>query len=203
MNLLFRRMIISGVTSVAALSAGYLILPYEGEVKDKQGNHIVYKDPVGIPTVCWGQTGKDLYSRPIKMGMKYTESECIEMLKRELVKFENGVDKFVKVDYASDYQKAALISFAYNAGLGNLQSSTLLKTLNSGNHQAACDQLTRWVFSKGKKLPGLERRREEEKQWCLGNVPANVKKDYHSLLAEMASETFEAPSTIEDMSNRK
>lgn len=203
MHALARRLIVAGVSSAAALSMSYLILPYEGEVKDKQGHHIVYKDPVGIPTVCWGQTGKDLYDRPIKMGMKYTESECIEMLKRELVKFENGVDKLVKVDYASDYQKAALISFAYNAGLGNLQSSTLLKTLNRGDHKEACDQLTRWVFSKGKKLPGLERRREEEKQWCLGNVPVNVKKDYHSLLAEMASETFEAPSTIEDMSKRK
>lgn len=160
-----------GLSISAALAGGYLIIPYEGSVTNSQGVHVAYKDPVGIDTACYGQTGKDLYGRTIRAGMRYTEDECLQMLTTSIQSFERSVDRLVKVDYASYYQKAALISFAYNVGEGNLATSTLLRNLNSGNHIAACNELSRWVYAQKRKLKGLEVRREEERRWCLGEVP--------------------------------
>lgn len=89
----------------------------------------------------------------------------------------------MRVDYSSPYQRAALISFVYNVGAGNVQSSTLLKKLNSGDHLGACQQLTRWVYAQKIKLQGLVKRRTEELDWCMGNVSDDVKVDFEDILA--------------------
>lgn len=170
-----------GLSAAAAISGGFLILPHEGAVRNKSGLHTVYKDAVGIPTACYGQTGKDLYGRTISYGMTYTEDECIRMLAATIQAFEKQVDRVVSVKYVSPYQKAAVISFAYNVGLGSLQSSTLLRRLNSGDHFAACEELSKWVYAQKKKLGGLVIRREDEKQWCLGNASAEAKALYPDL----------------------
>lgn len=168
-----------GMSIAAALGTAYLIVPSEGSVKNRQGQHVVYLDAVNIPTACYGQTGKDYKGRTIKLGMTYSEEECLIMLESSVKKFEAEVDKVVKVNYASDYQKASLISFTYNVGIGNLQSSTLLKRLNSGQHKAACDQLSAWVYAQKRKLGGLVTRRELERQWCMGEVPYEVKVTFN------------------------
>lgn len=173
-NTISKKLVAMGLSASAALSAGYLIVPWEGSVKNKQGEHVAYIDAVGVPTGCYGQTGTDLYGRLIRKGMTYTEQECLIMLEKSVKHFESVVDRNVRVPYASPYQKAALISFSYNVGEGNLRSSTLLRQLNSGQHEAACEQLIRWVYAKKKILKGLVDRRSEEMQWCLGEVPYEV-----------------------------
>jgi len=182
----------AGTISIGgALSVGSLIEPHEGSVKNKQGMHIAYLDAVGIPTVCYGQTGKDLYERTIRIGMPpFSEQECTEMLLKTVVKLEREIDRLVKIDYKSDYQKAALISFVYNVGVGNFSSSTLLKDLNRGEHDLACDRLSDWVYAKKKKLGGLVKRREEERQMCLGNVPQDVRMTYTEIV-NLVKETAE------------
>ncbi|HLS54193.1 MAG TPA: lysozyme [Tissierellaceae bacterium] len=167
---LTKRLAALGVSVAAALSGGYLIYPYEGSVTNKDGLHTVYLDPIGIPTACWGQTGRDLYGKPIQMGATYTEDECIQMLANTLKSFEQQINQMTKNNYASDWQKAALISFAYNSGTGNFQRSTLRSYILAGDHGSACDQLSRWVYANKKKLRGLVLRRGEEREWCLGNV---------------------------------
>jgi len=179
----------AGVSVATALAGGYLIIPHEGAVKDKEGMHVAYLDAVGIPTICYGQTGKDLYGRTIKLGMKLTEEECLEMLSKTLIKFENQIDKYVKHKYASDYQKAMLVSFTYNVGIGNLASSTLLRKLNAGDHVGVCDELSKWVYAKKKKLPGLVVRRKDEEQWCLGYVPKEASKTYSEMVLLTAATT--------------
>lgn len=180
----------AGTSVAVALAGGSLIIPSEGEVKDKQGMHVAYIDAVGIPTICYGQTGEDLYGRKIKIGMKLSQEECMEMLRRTLIKFEKEVDKLVKVPYRSDYEKAALISFTYNVGIGNLSKSSLLKALNEGNHDLACNKLTDWVYAQKKKLRGLEIRRDIEKKWCMGDVPQDVKVTYTQIV-EMVKDTVD------------
>lgn len=169
-----KKLVAMGLSASAALSAGYLIIPWEGSVKNKQGEHVAYIDAVGVHTACYGQTGTDLYGRLIRKGMTYTEKECLIMLEKSVKHFESVVDRNVRVPFASPYQKAALISFSYNVGEGNLRSSTLLRQLNAGQHEAACEQLTRWIYAKKKILKGLVDRRLEEMQWCLGEVPYEV-----------------------------
>lgn len=178
-----------GLSASAIIAALFLIIPHEGSVVNKNGLHVAYMDPVGVPTACWGQTGKDLRGRVIRPGMLYTETECLEMLGHEVKRFETQVDALVKVPYASPFQKAGIISFTYNVGVGNLQKSTLLKKLNTGNHAGACDELIKWIYARGIKLKGLETRRGVERQWCLGNVSPDVRLTYSEAMLEMIKQT--------------
>lgn len=68
----------------------------------------------------------------------------------------------------TDNQLLALSSFAYNAGRGSLQSSTLLKLLNNGtNKDIVGKEFDKWVYAGGKVLPGLQKRRNAEKTLFL------------------------------------
>jgi lysozyme len=184
-----KALLASGLSAAAITSALYLIVPLEGEVKNKQGLHVAYIDAVGVPTACFGDTGKDLYGRVIRKGMTYTDAECYQMLGEELKKFENEIKPLVKVPYASPFQQAGILSYTYNVGVTNFKQSTLRKKLNSGDHPGACDELLKWVYAKSIKLKGLETRRGVERQWCLGNVSPDVKVTYSQLMLEMSSQT--------------
>lgn len=122
--------------------------------------HYPYKDPIGVVTVCYGHTGKD-----IVWGRYYSTSDCDALLKADLVKVSKQVDPLIKVP-TTETQKAALYSFVYNVGVGNFRESTLLLKLNAGDYTAACGELQRWVYAGGKKWKGLISRREVEKQVC-------------------------------------
>ena len=185
LNKTSKTLLASGLSASALVGALFLIIPQEGKVVDKQGTHIAYLDAVGVPTACYGQTGKDLHGRTIRVGMRYTEDECLVMLGHEVKKFEDKVDSLVRVPYASPFQKAGVISFTYNVGVGNLQKSTLLKKLNAGKHEAACDELLKWIYARGIKLKGLETRRGVERQWCLGNVSPDVRLTYSEAVLQM------------------
>ena len=56
----------------------------------------------------------------------------------------------------------ALVDFAYNLGLGRLQTSTLRRCVNRGDWDGAREQLGRWVRGGGRVLPGLVARRAAE-----------------------------------------
>jgi lysozyme len=125
-----------------------------------------YKDPVGIPTIGVGAT---FYQDGRKVTMTdppMTEEQVTELLKFHLDKFEKGVSSLVKVPLNSN-QFSALVSFAFNCGTGNLQSSTLLKKLNMLDYKGAADEFLKWTKSKGQELPGLIRRRKAERELFL------------------------------------
>ncbi|MDQ7100908.1 lysozyme [Serratia sp. MF2] len=119
-----------------------------------------YRDVAGVLTVCYGHTGADIIS-----DKTYTEVECKAMLDKDLIPFVRSVERSVKVP-ASEYQKAALISFSYNVGIKAFESSTLLKKLNAGNIRGACDEMRRWNKAGGKVWKGLINRREVEREIC-------------------------------------
>lgn len=117
-----------------------------------------YRDPVGIPTICFGET------RGVKMGQHRSVAECKEMLIPRLEEFHAGVASCVRVPM-SDKRTAAMVSFAYNVGVGAFCKSTLVRRLNEG-HPRACDELSKWNKAGGITLPGLTRRRQEERALC-------------------------------------
>jgi lysozyme len=119
-----------------------------------------YNDPVGIPTICYGSTSG------VRLGQTKTKEECDRLLKNELLVYAAAVDKLVKVPMP-DTRRAALISFTYNVGIMNFERSALLRKLNSYQTVSACNEMLRWVYAKGKKLPGLVKRREAERDLCL------------------------------------
>lgn len=128
-----------------------------------------YRDAVGVPTIGYGNT---FYADGRKVTMQdptITEEVATQLLRLVVVQFERGVSKLVTVDINQN-QFDALVSFAYNLGLGNLGKSTLLKRLNQGNFQAAADEMLRWNRAGGRVLRGLVRRREAERALFLNDV---------------------------------
>jgi GH24 family phage-related lysozyme (muramidase) len=122
-----------------------------------------YKDPIGVLTIGYGHTsaaGEPL----VKEGMTITQDEAEAILKRDLVKYEIPVGNLVKVNLNQN-QFDVLVDFAYNAGVGNLKTSTLLKKVNAGDFDAVPDELMKWTKGGGKVLPGLVRRRRAEADW--------------------------------------
>lgn len=83
--------------------------------------------------------------------------------------FENDVKLYLKVN-VNENQLGALVSFAYNLGVGNLQKSTLLRLVNEGKFHEAANEFDKWVYANKVKLNGLVNRRAEEKQLFLQPV---------------------------------
>ncbi|MBX3638352.1 MAG: lysozyme [Rubrivivax sp.] len=140
-----------------------------------------YLDPVGIWTIGWGHAirhGSDFLrgaenksvARALFPG-GITRAQAEALLRADLIDFAAGVLRRVQVAL-DDSQFGALVSFAFNAGLGNLGQSTLLRRLNAGDFAGAADQFLVW--NKGRvrgvltELPGLTRRRRAERALFLG-----------------------------------
>jgi GH24 family phage-related lysozyme (muramidase) len=123
-----------------------------------------YKCPAGVPTIGWGTTR--LMDAPVRMGDTISQALADELLQNEVEHlFGPGVLQLLPMAKTwSANQVAAIISFAYNLGLGALEESTLRKRLLAG--EDACkvvrEELPKWVHAGEAVLAGLERRRAAE-----------------------------------------
>lgn len=120
-----------------------------------------YLCPSAVATIGWGST--QIFGRKVKPGELITLEQAEAQLKLDLAIFEKGVEAAVKVPLTSN-QFSALVSLAYNIGLGAFRSSSLLKYLNAKQYQLVPDQIKRWSRGGGKILPGLVIRRAAEAQ---------------------------------------
>ena len=145
---------IAGGVIAAAMS---LVAVYEGR------SLVAYLDPVSIPTICEG------YTHGVKLGDVATPEKCDQLTRQEVAQALAVVDGSVP-HLLPDGTRVALASFVYNVGPGAYGGSTLLRLLRAGDIRGACNQLPRWVYAGGKKLRGLERRREAERQICLSGL---------------------------------
>ena len=143
-----------GLSAALVLAGAGTVSYYEGVSNE------AYLDPVGIWTICYGET------EGVAKGDYKTDEECLDSLAEELTEHHKKMVLYIKTPI-SVKEEAAYLSFTYNVGVNNFKSSTLLKKLNSGDRAAACNELSKWVYAKGFKLPGLIKRREKEKEMCL------------------------------------
>lgn len=123
-----------------------------------------YPDPGtgGKPfTIGWGST-TDSAGKPIALGTTWTQQQADTRLVEHVAEFARGVDKALAGSPATGGQKGALVSFAYNVGLGSLGSSTLLRKHRAGDYAGAAAEFSRWSKAAGKVLNGLVKRRAAE-----------------------------------------
>ena len=140
----------------AAKIAAEVIKEFEGYSSEP------YLCPANIPTIGYGNT---MYANGERVTMDdsdITKKEAEKMLLDTIKSVEKQVKNVVEVKL-KPYQFAALISFTYNVGIGNLSNSTLLAWVNSNpDYSQIPSQFRRWNRGGGKVLKGLIRRREAE-----------------------------------------
>lgn len=121
-----------------------------------------YHDPVGFPTIGYGY----LLSREKWASLDHwpsiTEEKAEELLVSELEEKAEAVFRLMRPGL-EDHEKAALIDFSYNVGAGALKASTLRARINRYDPNAH-EEFRKWVYSSGRKLPGLIRRRLSEER---------------------------------------
>lgn len=119
-----------------------------------------YRDAVGVWTIGYGHTS--MAGEPqVKAGMTISAEEGEVILRRDVELFARGVRAAVKAEI-SDAQFSALVSFAYNVGLGNFRSSSVLAAVNRKDFAAVPRRLQLWSKAGGRVLPGLVKRRADE-----------------------------------------
>ena len=120
-----------------------------------------YKDSKGIPTIGWGATYYQDGKR-VKMGDNISQIEADTLFDWHLNEFSNDV-KLVLKKSLNDNQFSALVSFAYNCGVANLEKSTLLRKVNANPKDPSIRaEFMKWVRANNVVLKGLVRRREAE-----------------------------------------
>jgi lysozyme len=133
-----------------------------------------YRCPAGVCTIGYGHTSSA--GQPsVNDGMKITQKQADDILRSDLVKYETAVHDLLKQP-VNQHQFDVLVDFAYNAGVGNLKSSTLLKKVNAAQFDAVPAELMKWTKGGGKVLPGLVRRRQAESAWWVSGEDATVSK---------------------------
>lgn len=148
---------IGAAASAVALAITPMIQSHEGLRTE------AYRDPVGIPTICFGET------LGVKMGDKKTVEECHEILQPRLLGFLTTMRNCTEPDLPLKTE-AAFLSFTYNLGSGVYCQNIAEKRLNKGNLNEACNALLLYTKAGGKELPGLVRRRAEEHELCIAGL---------------------------------
>lgn len=116
--------------------------------------------PGDVPTIGFGST------EGVRMGDTITVPKALERLMRDVGVAESAIGRCVKVPLSqSEYD--AFTSFAFNVGGDAFCSSTIVKKLNAGDYDGACDELERWVYSQKRVVPGLVNRRQVEYRLCV------------------------------------
>lgn len=133
-------------------------------IKEREGCRLkAYDDGGGVWTIGYGHT------KSVKKGQVINNAQAEKLLKSDLLEFEGAVDALVKVEL-TQAQFNALVSFAFNVGVGAFRKSTLLKLLNQGQYDRVPNELSKWVKDNGKVVQGLVRRRALEAAMFMEGV---------------------------------
>ena len=150
------------IESAVKLACETLIQPFEGyHRKLPDGGCSAYPDPGtrGKPwTIGWGSTGPGIGPDTV-----WTREQADDALYKEAAGKMRGLLALSPcLVEEQDRRVAALISFAYNCGLGNYRISTLRKRVNARDWSGAAEEIVKWNKAFGRVLSGLTRRRMAE-----------------------------------------
>ena len=133
-------------------------------IKSFEGCKLVAYKPV--PTEQYWTIGYGHYGADVKPGEKISQAQAEMYLRADLEKFERAVDALRLP--LNQNQQDALVSFAYNCGVGNLRKLCEGRTLSQ-----IADKMLAYNKGGGKVLAGLTRRRNAERALFLSGVPEN------------------------------
>lgn len=120
-----------------------------------------------VPTEKYFTIGYGHYGPDVLEGMKISETKAEKLLAEDIVKFEKKIND-VRVNFRQN-QFDALVSWVYNLGTGNFNSSTMRQyIIGDREDEEITDQMVKWILADGKPLTGLKRRRIAEANMFLG-----------------------------------
>lgn len=132
--------------------------------------HVLYQDQIRLPVIRKeGFDGLIRKEYPLNEGDNrvWTKEEINQLFRDDVRDFERGVLRLVPNVSGRQGAFDALVSFAFNAGLGNLQRSQIRIKAVRGDWEGAAEAFMQWTKGGGKVLPGLVKRREAEKSLFL------------------------------------
>ena len=127
-----------------------------GHVIDPTHAAVKYEDRKNLPIPAG-------WDRQLSMG------EVDTILAQDLGRFERGVARLCPASTGHQGQFDALVSFSFNVGLGALQRSSIRMRYNRGDIEGAADAFLMWTKAAGKVLPGLVKRRQDERAMFLAH----------------------------------
>lgn len=116
-----------------------------------------YRDSVGVLTIGVGHTGPEVHE-----GLVWTDEQVRQAFAKDIERFEKAVNDAVQIEL-DQYQFDALVSFAFNVGVGAFTASTLVRKLNAGDIDGAAGQFDRWHIP-----PEITSRRNGEREQFKG-----------------------------------
>ena len=126
--------------------------------------HVLYQDQIRLPVVTDKPNVVVRRKYALRQGDNrvWSKQEIEELFANDVATFERGVLRLVPGCVGRQGSFDALVSFAFNAGLGNLQRSTIRMKANRGDWEGAAEAFMAWVKGGGRVLPGLVKRRQAE-----------------------------------------
>ena len=131
---------------------------------------------VGVGHVLYPEQAKMTVAERLNMPVKFEDFRVFSMeevdaiLAKDLARFERGVARLCPAAVDSQGIFDSLVSFSFNVGLGNLQRSGLRMKTNRGEFEEAAEEFLKWTKAAGKVLPGLVKRRNDERAVYLSGV---------------------------------
>ena len=133
--------------------------------------HVLYQDQIRLPMVRVPDKHTPMIRKEMPLAIEdfriWSKDEIEELFAADVATFERGVLRLVPGVVGRQGSFDALVSFAFNAGLGNLQRSTIRMKANRGDWEGAAEAFMAWTKGGGKVLPGLVKRRQAERDLFL------------------------------------
>lgn len=146
------------------------VASFEGLPNVRNGRAYLYDDPATPPNATIGY-GHLVAYKPVaalstserkRWEKGLTHTEALSLLESDLREYSDAIRDSVSVPLTQN-QFDALVSFAFNNGVGAFLSSTLKRKIEAKAPPAEIrHEFSRWVNAGGRPLPGLVRRRAAE-----------------------------------------
>lgn len=153
----------TGGTLVAIVGTAAAALLTAEIPKDEGVVYRGYRDPVGIPTKCMGDT------RDVVVGKVYTRAECLASMDKALVDHAAPVLRCAPAIRGNTNIIYASVSYAYNVGPSRF-CKRAAPLFQAGRWREACATLAKPDTAAGRVLPGLVKRRKKEVSFCMLGV---------------------------------
>lgn len=112
-----------------------------------------YRDPVGKPTIGFGHT------QGVRMGDEITEEQANILLDLDMTPIIKKLESYDSKYHWNENEFNALLSFAYNLGVGSIDQVTANGTRTKGE---VASKMLLYYNAGGKRLEGLVYRRQKE-----------------------------------------